>query len=163
MTVRILHWHSAGEHRSSFIDSEGSAAPSLLFPVVTISRHLDGGLRTGQAYVIFPPKIFPTHDCSQLRELSIGLVCFVILSLARCPKQWAVSREFPCIYSFLWLCRAPFHALHLTPHTTSSGKLHRLSRITPALRQEFLAMCYQHFSPSATALSDLSVLSKKTS
>lgn len=61
MTVRILPWHSAGEHRSSFIDSEGSAAPSLLFPVVTISRHLDGGLRTGQAYVIFPPKIFPTR------------------------------------------------------------------------------------------------------
>lgn len=58
--VRILCSHSAGEHRSSFIGSEQPAAPSLLFPVVILSRHLDGALRTGQAHGIFPPEIFPT-------------------------------------------------------------------------------------------------------
>lgn len=113
VTVRILCSQSAGKHRSSFIDSEQSAASGLLFPVVIVSRYLDGAL------TIFPCEIFPTGDFSHVRGLSIGLVCFVTLSLARCPKQWAVSHEFSCIYSFLWLCRAPFHVLHLTLHTTA--------------------------------------------
>lgn len=149
MTVRILHWHSAGEHRSSFIDSEGSAAPGLLFPVVTISRHLDGGLRTGQAYVIFPPKIFPTHDCSQLRELSIGLVCFVTLSLARCPRWVPLHLQLPLAVQGTLSCLAYHPTHHILRETAQIKQNHSCTqaRIPGCVLPAFLTISYCPLRP----------------
>lgn len=66
--------------------------PGVLSPVDSISSPLERGLSTGSEHVVFPPKISPTPDYSQLR----GSVCWVGLfgnsfSCKRAPSNRGTS------------------------------------------------------------------------